>query len=372
MDELLATALPIAEILIIKRDFDLLKKIATNLKPEVQVQFTPFTALFCHESMVYLNKKGQHVEIEQIGEFSIKDIRQKAKLFDMSINKQFQSIDNVDRIQDEYFIRLMKYPELSAWNLHDNIGVYYDKNYRIVSNTHYSYYVFQDEKNISKPYDLASAYELEGKDIHDFGYDMGRIIGSISSGLASVRDFMVSDFSMENIELNSRDLNTNRCSTFGNAKYKSFRLFILHIISSIGLILYVLKKSIIRESGLLLRLEYITYHYALKRLEKIKIAYENNGDSVNDEKLYALLLGMDFSNGNQLRNTDFRNCMMHFELIDKEGNSLINREKFNTALPMCGLVESQFNGMSYDEYKNAIETELVDIYDRLYEYLDLF
>lgn len=372
MDDLLATALPVAEMLIIKRDFDLLKKIAKNLKPELQAQFTPFMALFCHESIVYLNKKGQNVDIEQRSKFSLEDIRQKAKFFDMSINKQFQSIDNVDKIQDEYFIRLMKYPELGAWNLHDNIGVLYDKDNKIVSNTHYSYYVFQDEKTISKSFDLASAYELQEKDMRDFGYDMGRIIGGISSGLSNVRDFMVSDFSMQDVKFDSRDLNTNRCSTVGNAKYKSFRLFILHVISSIGLILYALKKSIVRDSGLLLRLEYITYHYALKRLEGIKKAYENNYDYVNDKNLYDMLLDIDYSNKNQLRNTDFRNCMVHFELTDKRGNSLIDIDKFNLSLPMCGLVESLYDNMSYDEYKNAIEDELGDIYDKLYEYLDLF
>lgn len=371
MDELLAAALPAAEILIIKRDFDLLKKIGPQLKPELQVQFTPFMALFCYESIVYLNKKGQNVDVEQSSNFSIKDIRQKAKFFDMSINKQFQSIDNVDRIQDEYFIRLMKYPELGAWNLHDNIGVFYDKDNKIVSNTHYGYYVFQDEKTISKPYDLATAHELQGKEMRDFGYDMGRIIGSISSGLSSVRDFMVSDFSMKDIVLFNRDLNTNRCATFGNAKNKSFRLFILHVISSIGLILYALKKSIIRESGLLLRLEYITYHYALLRLEKIKIAYENNHELVNDENLYALLSNMDFSNGSGLRSSEFRNCMMHFELTNKDGIPLIDSNRFDASLPFCGLVESQFSGMSYDEYKTKIEAELSIIYDKLYEYLDL-
>ena len=52
----LDSAIQMAELLIIKRDFDLLKKIATQLKPEIQIQLTPYTALFCYEVLDYLSK----------------------------------------------------------------------------------------------------------------------------------------------------------------------------------------------------------------------------------------------------------------------------------------------------------------------------
>ena len=58
MDDLLNRALAVAEILIIKRDFDLLIKIATQLPAEIQTQLTPYTALFCYEAIEYLKKKG--------------------------------------------------------------------------------------------------------------------------------------------------------------------------------------------------------------------------------------------------------------------------------------------------------------------------
>lgn len=119
MDERLLLALPVAEMLIIKRDFDLLIKIATQLPPEVQTQLTPYTALFCYEAIEYLRSKGQSVEIEQTSRYSIKDIRQKAKFFDLSLNKLLQSVDNVDSLQNDYFINLMRYPELGVWNMHD-------------------------------------------------------------------------------------------------------------------------------------------------------------------------------------------------------------------------------------------------------------
>lgn len=108
MEEKLTSALQIAELLIIKRDFDLMKKIATQIPPEVATQLTPYTALFCYEIIEYMKKNGQDIDIEQTSRYSIKDIRQKAKFFDLSVNKLLQSIDNVDSIQNEYFIQSMR------------------------------------------------------------------------------------------------------------------------------------------------------------------------------------------------------------------------------------------------------------------------
>ena len=47
MHDLLMTALPVAEITIIKRDFDLLRKLVLNLTSDVQTQMVPYSALFC-------------------------------------------------------------------------------------------------------------------------------------------------------------------------------------------------------------------------------------------------------------------------------------------------------------------------------------
>lgn len=308
MDDKLRLVLPIAEMLIIKRDFDLLIKIATQLSPEVQTQLTPYTALFCYEAIEYLKSKGQTIEIEQTSRYLIKDIRQKAKFFDLSLNKLFQSVDNVDSLQNDYFINTMPYPELGPWNMHDNLGIYFDDEKNIVGNTHYAFYVFQDEKAISKPHDAMSGHEVISKEVYAFAYDMGRIIGGISSGLSCISDFMKADFDPGLLSIHSQDFNTNRCSTARNEKYKTIRLFLLHVLSSIGLILFVLKKAIIRESGLLLRFEYITYHYALLRLDGLTKFCNTNKDLFDDSKLIEMLNSIDYQNGDGLRKTEFRNC----------------------------------------------------------------
>ncbi len=203
----------------------------------------PYSALFCYEAITYLKKHDPSVNIVQTSKYSMEDIRQKAKLFDLSVNKLIQSVNKVDTMQDEYFKNLMRYPQLGYWNLHTNLGIYYDTGKHIVGNTHYAYYIFQDEKSISK------------SQIKAFGYDMGVIIGNISSGLSENSDFIESDVIPKGANFLYQDFNTNKCTTNGNEKYKSIRLFLLHTLSSIGFIIYCLKKKIIRDTGLLLRLE---------------------------------------------------------------------------------------------------------------------
>ncbi len=369
MSDVLDVAIPLAEITIIKRDFDLLKKLILMLPNELKVQMVPYSALFCYEVSQYLKDHGHTIELEQTGRYSIKDIRQKAKFFDLSVNKLLQSVENVDELQNDYFVQLMKFPVLGPWNVHTNLGIYYDSERHIVGNTHYAYYVFQDEKMISQPKEAMSGHELMGEEIKAFGYDMGRIIGSISDGLSQISDFMVADFDVSSLKLFSQDFNTNRCVTVGNDKYKVIRLFLLHVLSSIGFMLYVLKKSIIRDSGLLLRLEYITYHFALLRLDGISNYCKQNSKEVKDTKLTELLGSIDYTDATGLRKSEFRNCMMHFGLKAKDGSSLIDSANVDLAKPFCGLIESQF-GKSYEEYQSNIEAELESIFDKVSKYLD--
>lgn len=365
----LESALQMAELVIIKRDFDLLKKIVTKLNPELQTQLIPYTALFCYEVLDYLSKQGQQIELAPTSKYSIKQIRQKAKFFDLSINKLIQSVENIDKLQNNYFINLMRYPQLGSWNVHDNLGIIYDAQGNIVSNTHYAFYVFQDAKTISKPPNTMCGQYIEGEEVRAFAFDLGQIIGGISSALCCISDFIVSDVVPQNICFFKQDFNTNRCICLENGKYKTIRLFLLHVLSSIGFILFALKKVIIRETGFLVRLEYIAYHYALLRLESLMKYCNKSPNVVNDANLIEMLNSINFKNTDGLKKTDFRNCMMHFGLLNNNGSPLINEEKINLALPFCGLVESQFN-MSYEDYRSKLELQLTLIYETIKDYLN--
>ena len=322
------SALSVAELYNIKRDCELLKKIIPNLNSKCSLMIIPYASLFCYEVINYLNRKGEeYIAYPKSSIYSIEDIRNKAKFFDARISQQLNIIENIDALQNIEYINYMKHPEVGKWNIHDNIGVTFNEDGYIVSNTHYGYYVFQDEKLIRKRYEDVSTYQTSSKpnlipkEIKKYGEDLGSIIGSISDAYSNLNDFSSSDIYFDNIRLRlyTKDFNTNRVLG-GNALYKHIRIFLLHILSSINFILFYLKKRIIRETGWILRIEYILYHYLMKRFLELKDYVNKHTNEINDCKLSILLEKL--IETKMFKNSDFRNCMMHYGLEDKRGNLL--------------------------------------------------
>ena len=359
MNETYEDVLDYAELLIIKRDIDVLRKLAPNLDPSLQFQLIPNLSLICYEVIVWMNRKGYPFQIEQTSKYSMEKIRNKAKFFDSSTNKLINSNRNIDTIQNDYFINEMGYEPGRKYEAHANLGIYYDTEGRIVGNTHYAFYVFQDEKMFSaqsKEIESkeASAGELDSNEIGLYAYDLGTIIGSLSDGLAPISDFIVADIAPAPIEVRTQDFNTNRCLGVQYKAFRTVRLFLLHIISSIGYTLFALKKKIFRESGLLLRIEYITYHYILARLKQLWTYCNAEHQLIGDPNLIEVLKVIMNNSDGELRSSAFRNCMMHFGLRHKNGKPLIDEQNCNLAIPFCGLIESQFK-MTYFEYQRLIE-----------------
>ena len=365
-----AAAIQLAEVVIVKRDFDLLKKLSLTLPPELQLQLIPYTSLFCHEAITYLERKGYTNLIQPTGRYSIQDIRQKAKFFDMSIAKLLKSIDNIDIEQNQQFIEAMKYSELGNWNVHNNLGIFYTREKKVVGNSHYAYYLFQDEKSVSSEQRTSGQPVISEEDIKSFAYDLGGIIGAISSSLEQVSDFIVAETLFQGIDIYSQDFNTNRCISPGREHTKIIRLFLLHVLTSIGYILNVLRETIVNDTGFLLRIEYITYHYTMVRLEKMLKYCKSNGAIFENTRLPQMLSEFDFRNMSGLRNSDFRNCMMHFGLRHNSDRFFISEKSFNLSVPFCGLVETCFE-FDFEEYKTKVEEQLAFIYSILEVYLGI-
>jgi hypothetical protein len=314
-----------------------------------------------------MEKKGHKIEIEQSSKFNIKEIRMKAKFFDLRLNQVLQSASNVDLLQHIDFANQMKYPELASWNVHDNLGVCFDSDKNIIGNTQYTAWVYQDESIIKKPLTNMDGFEIQNAEAYAFGVDLGSIIGSLSDGFSGVKDFIVSDVLPTTKKLYANDFNTNRFLSDAAEKYKPIRLLLLHMLSSMGFILGIVKDCIIRDSGLLLRLEYIIYHSVLERFKQLQQYTQKSASEINDENLLLFLSKVD-TNDNFLRSAEFGTCMRHYGLTSKDGEALIDAEKFNLALPLCGLVESHFN-TGYYEYRTALESKLFEIHNALFEYM---
>ena len=137
MDNLiLKKVMPIAEMLIIKRDVDLLLKMvkeSSKPNPIFMMSIIPYAAMVCYEAIQYYECKGAVIEFDQKSRFSLRDIRNKAKFFDLKFNQIVQSTKNVDELQHRSFAQSMKFPDLAKWNIHDNLGIYFNSDKKILN-----------------------------------------------------------------------------------------------------------------------------------------------------------------------------------------------------------------------------------------------
>jgi hypothetical protein len=94
------------------------------------------------------------------------------------------------------------------------------------------------------------------------------------------------------------------------------------------------------------RIEYIVAHYAWSGLKTIQQHYiSNNSKGSNPiHDIDSLLVA-----GRNLFPSSFRNCMMHYGLKNDLKN-VIQEKNFDMQKPFFGLVESCFDGKSYDQF----------------------
>lgn len=145
--------IPLAEIYNLKRDCEIINKFAQSKNPIIMIALIPFASLFCFEVLQYLEKKDGPILLEQSSRYSIEEIRHKVKFFDVRMNQLLNTIRNVDTLQNNEFINYMSCTNVGHWNAHQNIGIFFDQNNHIISNTHYGYYIFQDAKLIKRRLD---------------------------------------------------------------------------------------------------------------------------------------------------------------------------------------------------------------------------
>ena len=111
-----------------------------------------------------------------------------------------------------------------------------------------------------------------------------------------------------------------------------------------------------------MKIYYITYYYAIGRIESIK-------EYISTQKQSKSYLNSLFNITNKVSteiNRNFRSCMMHYKFINpNSGDILIEEKYFDIQIPLFGLVESMFDGMTYEELKLKILHNLKIISDEL-------
>lgn len=124
-------------------------------QPILALVFLPIYALFAEEIENTIGEKGRVFSISYDSPFKISVVRSKLKLFGAErLGKAKKKVLNLDELQGDIFKRKLRFNFTQKLNIHCNLGVFFSDQGRILGNTQYFYYMFQ-ERNI------------DGRDVYD-------------------------------------------------------------------------------------------------------------------------------------------------------------------------------------------------------------
>ena len=310
------------------------------------MEIIPYYALFVQSCQEYM---GENFLPEEIA-LSIKDIRNHIKSYSESFGKSKRKVASIDQEQDTSFKSQLRFDFLKSWNIHLNLGTYWTEDHHIIGNTQ-QLAAFIDVKNLSGP-------EV-GKKQYELGYQIGSFVSSVRSGFSTSLEQPVVDRPTTAITIkNYYDINTNKHNAiFVNHVSKELNLFYLHLLCNMNFVKHILRPLFPDGNTWAFRVEYIVTYYTFRALQRLKNYCENNDDVVIDSKGIGEIEGA----GNELFQSKFRNCMMHYNLENQGVLSLEHIEQ-----PFFGIIENCFEGKDYQTYLALIH----NLSERIISYLE--
>ena len=322
----------------IQNDCETLKKIIMDFHDSIFIMgMIPYLALFCRSVGEYYNITLMTEEVDS----EIYDIRNSLKSFSDKFGKSNKRFLLSDQKQDEEFRSKLHFNFLKTHNLYYNLGIFFTKGKKIIGNT--QYYAFALKEN------GLSESERKEKALTT-GFYLARIVRDVSEQLID-STFTPAFCSTPSLpEVYFYDTNTNRTRFFYDSIGKDISLFLLHMLSNLGFVHYCLESIVAWNNPWLLRVKYISIYSSYQGLKSLKNHLENA-----KEKKKAFLSQIDeiTSEGDWLFDSVFRNCMMHYELVDIE-RFCVSDAFFDANKNCFGLIEERFHGMSYKEYFDAL------------------
>lgn len=157
--------------------------------------------------------------------------------------------------------------------------------------------------------------------------DTGYIIGSAIQRAYDLNDPSIK---VKNIELGEvpklgyLDFNTNRASTFFRGSWdKEVQLAFLHLLSLINFEKYILESVLPAGNEWLFRIKYVVLHYTILGIDSIyRHCNSDNKMSELETEAFQKLTRDKWT----LFSSDFRGCMMHYRLRDKNHTPLIKEK----------------------------------------------
>lgn len=316
--------------LIIYDGVTLANAILDNRDDIFSLSIIPFLALYCRSTEEYLNKDILKVKLDR----EISDIRNGLKAFTGRFSKSKKISAKSDENQDDMFREMLRFSFLKRFNIHDNLGIYYNKENKIVGNTQYAnFYIEMSERKNTNAYKI--------------GKRLGKALMSILTGELGIPNPRIEGINYGSIpEYGYIDYNTNRMGEyFKTSLNKEENLILLHLATTISFVNNFIFQIFDYKNLWAFRILYITVHNLHIALQKFVSHVEQNEEiSMEMTSIRNGLL-----TGKKVISSDFRGCMMHYSFINKD-KIVLKEEHFNKGLPFFGLIESSFEGEDYFSY----------------------
>ena len=342
-------------VLLLQNDCETLKTIKQkHHEPITNLCIIPYFALFCRSYQEYAGLTVIDPEIDS----QVYDIRNSIKTFSDRYARSKKRFLTTDEQQNKDFRELLRFGFMKDWNIHFNLGLYFDKEGHIVGNTQLCFDVL-GMNNLTDEDRAKKAYAL--------GEYMGKVIGSVSTSLSESITAPTIQVADSELVFYYEDINTNN-SLFLNPNFsKDINLYCLHLLSILGFVKYILEPIVLRENPWIFRIKYITIHYAISGLKALKASFENDRLK-NSNNLYQNISEV-LASCEYLKVTNFRNCMMHYDLVEN-GSFIIHDVHFDWNKPLFGLVEECFD-MPYEacfDKLSAAASQIESCLSELFDY----
>ena len=324
--------------------------LASNQSSIIGMVLLPYLALFFKEAQEHFCTSVVDKELDD----QLHDLRNSIKLLSGKYNKTETKLLDMDFQQDQYFKDLLTFDFTKELNIHYNLGVYFDDSGNVVGDTQLLSLYFN------------SAFK-EGMIQKDTAFDLGVSFGK-SLGIIRMKTHQkkTSSKELESIKLGYIDFNTNVMdSEFVFNVNKGLNLFMLHMLSMLGMCKYILQRLLLTNNTWRLRCEYITAHNIWSGLRIINEHFKQN----SCEGLDASTVNELVEKGRQFFPSAFRNAMFHYDFYNGEEYS-IKEENYRPDILLFGLVETVFDGMTAQDYFVELRNYMDEVESYLKEWFN--
>lgn len=325
-------------IKLIRNDCEILKLFASGCKNDIYLLcLIPYFALFCRSIQEYFEVELINEEVDA----EIYDMRNSIKIFGKRYGRSRRDFLDLDEKHSVEFKNELRYNFMKRWNIHYNLGIYFDMNDNPIGNTQ----LIDNSLHLS-----GLSKEKKEEKSYALGYHLASVISRVSNQLTYFGKESGICYNEKDQRVFYADINTNNTKFFSCEFSKDINLFMLHTLCNINFPKYILVTLLEKNNLWLFRVEYISIHYAYIGMQKLKGHLQNQKPKMTNfiNELESVIL-----NGKHLFESDFRNCMMHYDL-SKKGNFMISEEDFDEEKNFFGLVETCFAGKSFAEISQEL------------------